>query len=603
MTTYNVSNITQYNAALKLVKGGDTISLAGGEYGALKVQRSSVLETRYNSEVTIKSADPDNPAVITSLLVQKAANVTLDGLSFEGRGVSMPFLIESSTDITVKNSDFTGVLSGGYGTGMGLRLKNTTGATIEDNTFTKMSTSLWIQSVDDLHIKGNDFTEISTDAMQLGRINDAVIEDNTVSMNTPITRDHKDMIQFYNDGVNDPSTNILIQNNTLIANEIMTHGIYMGNELSDDGFGPETFYEDITITGNVIVSGQLLAIAVGGVDGLTITDNEVLKTRSVTATNGDKTPYIVVQDEAVNVTITDNITLGKPYGTGNSWQKSSTNPDWVISNNTIVPASTLPGTVDPSDIPVYSGPGNGKVDEFRVKGTWVSGETSHEFSKVHFGEGDYITLIFFDNDTFLHQSGGNTVWANLAGNYVKIDSMADIEELVQYSPDISATITGDDLVVNITQNSGIEHMTLKGLASSYNGAVTAPPVITYPANEGNGVANNFNFKGTWVDGDTEHSASNIVFDEGDTVTFIYYDNDTFRYKSGGNYVAANLDGNYVKIDSMVDLQELVTMSSKMSASTSAGDLIIEITQSNGTHSVTLDGLGQEYQNTFDSALF
>ena len=62
MATITVSNAAQLSAALSSAHAGDTILLAGGNYGDFSISNLS-----FSSQVTIESADPTNPAVFRSL--------------------------------------------------------------------------------------------------------------------------------------------------------------------------------------------------------------------------------------------------------------------------------------------------------------------------------------------------------------------------------------------------------------------------------------------------------------------------------------------------------------------------------------------------------
>ena len=92
--------------------------------------------------------------------------------------------------------------------------------------------------------------------MLIARIDGALIEGNSVEMNGKGVA-HRDTIQFWNRDVNDPSRDIVIRGNTLIAADA-THGIYMANDVAHQGGDLDSFYQNITIENNTIKSGQVL---------------------------------------------------------------------------------------------------------------------------------------------------------------------------------------------------------------------------------------------------------------------------------------------------------------------------------------------------------
>lgn len=122
--------------------------------------------------------------------------------------------------------------------------------------------------------------------------------------------------------------------------------------------------------------------------------------------------------------------------------------------------------------------------------------------------------------------------------------------------------------------------------------------------QGNGEADAFRFKGTWVaSGDRTDDRPDVSFSEGDTITLINYEQGTFKGVWKGNPLTVSTDGTYVKIDSITDLQEVVGTSPKLSATVSDDVLTLHVIQSGGEHDIVLDGLGVAYASTYDSSLF
>lgn len=73
--TINVSNAAQLAAAIRSAKGGETILLAAGDYGALSIKGRMLSET-----VTIKSADPANDARISDLRIDKSSGFRIEDI-------------------------------------------------------------------------------------------------------------------------------------------------------------------------------------------------------------------------------------------------------------------------------------------------------------------------------------------------------------------------------------------------------------------------------------------------------------------------------------------------------------------------------------------
>ena len=58
-------------------------------------------------------------------------DLTLDGLAFDyvpGEPVDKPFTVDGSRNVAIRDADFDGHLSGGYGEGIGLRVRTSAGS-------------------------------------------------------------------------------------------------------------------------------------------------------------------------------------------------------------------------------------------------------------------------------------------------------------------------------------------------------------------------------------------------------------------------------------------------------------------------------------------
>ena len=119
--------------------------------------------------------------------------------------------------------------------------------------------------------------------------------------------DHRDFIQFWTTSTTSPSTNVVIRENLLdVGDGDWTQSIFIRNELVDQGHaGQEFFYSNFLIEDNIIRNTHQHGITVGEVDGLVIRNNTVMEGQGDN-TSGT-TPRINVSEDALNVTITQNI--------------------------------------------------------------------------------------------------------------------------------------------------------------------------------------------------------------------------------------------------------------------------------------------------------
>lgn len=451
MATLTVSNAAQLRSAINSASQGDTIRLADGSYGDVSLKGVENL--------TLTAAGSN--AVLSELDVRNADGLTLDGLTLEGR-----------TD------------GAGYGTGTAIEIKASSDVTLTNTEISDYAKGVRVWDASGLTISNNSIDNISIDGIVLGHVQNTRVTGNDVTMHGREAVDHKDAIQVYNQGDKAPTSNLTIADNTLTAEDGNIHGIYMGNADAARG-GRSEYYSDITITGNVIDVQHKLGIAVGQTDGLTITDNVVLQNDGANGARAINTPLILVQQDSDNVRISGNTVLDTPAAAGSNWQQSGGAGGWSISGNSTVSVSTSvsnyqtasgagsdAGSGSGSDSGIVTSPTTGAGDagsaeSFRFAGSWIDGDTKASFADVDFGAGDVLKLGRYDADTFGDLRGGNIVENSKDGSYVKIDSLTDIAELDAHSHAVSAHVTGDDLTVTITQESGTLDLVLAGLGQEY----------------------------------------------------------------------------------------------------------------------------------------
>ena len=459
MATLNVSSAAELRSAINSASGGDTILLANGSYGDVSLNGAS--------DLTLRAQGDD--ASLSGLNLKNADNVTVDGVNLDGR------------------SD-----GAGYGTGTAIDVKSSSDVTLQNMDVTDFAKGIRAWDVSGIKVEGNTLDNISFDGMVFGHVQGARITGNDVTMHGREAVDHKDVIQFYNQGDKAPASDVVISNNTLTAEDANIHGIYMGNADASNSGRSSEYYSNVTISGNVIDVKHMLGVAVGQTDGVEITDNVVLRNGGADGARAVSSPRILVDHDSDNVRISGNTVLDTPSAAGANWQSdSASGGGWSISGNTVVSVatsisgfSTGSSTGSGSDSGSTGGSastgastsaatGAAVADEFRFTGDRVQGDVSGRIEGADFAKGDALKLGGYDAGTFDDVRGGNLVHDNASGTYVKIDSLTDIAELDASSHAVTAHVSGDDLQVTIEQDSGTLDLVLAGLGREYQAGYDA----------------------------------------------------------------------------------------------------------------------------------
>ncbi len=348
MSTITVTTTQELSAALAAATGGETILLAPGDYGDVEMLGNRAPNLAFAETVTLKSADPNDPARITKLDLREASNITFDGLLFDytfeagQQNYYRPFSVSDSTGISILNSVFDGDVAqdvsqaaDGYGYAIGLSFRDTSDVVVEGNSFFTFYRAATISDSSDVSILGNDIHDIRLDGLNFSEVQNVLIEGNHIhDFRGPTDAgDHSDMIQFWTRNTENPSTGITIRDNQLdIGDGIATHAIFMRNDLVDRGLaGDEMFYRDVLIEENTIVNAHLHGIYVGETDGLQIERNTVVHADGAAQDGADASveiPRIDVAGPSRNVTIVQNIT--------SAIHTNETSNAWTIENNAFV---------------------------------------------------------------------------------------------------------------------------------------------------------------------------------------------------------------------------------------------------------------------------
>lgn len=484
-TTITVATQSQLDTALRNASSGDTIRLQSGSYD-LKMTSS-----KFNQDVTITSVDKNKPAEIKQMLLKDVANVKLTDLVMDyqrdGKVMGAPldsgkkFYVDKSSGVTFDKVSFDGEVRNGYGTGMGLRVKDSNDIAILNSEFKDFENGVNFMNVDDVHIAGNTTRRISNDAMTFGAIEGMVMENNNfIDFHSDPKRLHKDAVQFRLTKTEPASSDIIIRNN-VIDNPENAHGFWFGN-LSYEGGDRSAYYRDISIIGNKINTAHLMGIAVQHADGLTIRDNVVTHNKGDGLTQKVNIPLISVSLESKNVTIMGNDVASVQKAQNSTWKVSGNDTDNVTlqhwtgktpggKNNKLALTAESFAATEEAGARTFDLDDNGP-SKIRVKAgnEKMNSDAGLTVADLDFDAGDGFVFRNFRDGTFGDKQGGNDVEDFRDGSSVRIDSVIDLQEIVAHSQAISADVNEatDALVLTIDQgDDGIARVTFAGLGQAY----------------------------------------------------------------------------------------------------------------------------------------
>lgn len=452
MATYKVSTQSQLKSAINSAHGGDSIVLKAGNYGSLYISGE-----KFSSTVKITSESNSNPATFSKVSLTNVSNLTFD------------------------NVDLQGTIKSGYGTGVGLRVNTSTNITMQNSDLDGFSKGVQSWGNTNFKLINNNFDRISYDGIVVGHTQGVTIQGNDIDMHAHGDI-HRDAIQFYNQGSRAVSSNVSIKNNIIETDDGITHGIYFGNADAKYGNTSE-FYKNVAIENNTVKTGQMLGIAIGATQGLSVRNNVVVQSDEFYSKKTVNIPMILIDKDAKSVSLSGNTVLKAPViaDDGHNWSIVGTLSNsggkivglgTSVSNASTASAAELTTSTTSTATSAASTFASADADEFRFLGSAVGREKTDTFA-IDFSKGDTIVLNGYAGHTFDDISGGNVVANNTTGTYVKIDSITDLRELATASEAITAKVSGDTLTLDIAQDGGVHHLVMAGLGQEYQNSFDA----------------------------------------------------------------------------------------------------------------------------------
>ncbi len=431
--TIVVSNTAELNAALRVVKGGETILLQGGTYDRLQVTNRA-----FASEVTIKSADSDNPAMFKGIALNRVQNLTFDDVNVTyathqaGSLYARAMSVQNSNNIEVRNSNVHGSVDGNFGNdGVGIGVLKSTNVSLVGNTFHDLHRGAVLDDVVNAKVNKNYVYDIRSDGFDFTEVKNIIIDSNNFGQFKSASTnavDHPGIIQFWSNGAEKPSENIVISNNVSLQSSF--DGFPVGGIFLRDEKG-NLPYRNVLIENNVIYTRDADSITLGHVIGGVVRNNTVLS-----VPGSDYTASINVWDRSAGISVVNNLANGLQLRTDGITSANNQLVQWhdpnrpgfygdVLVNGlkakSLADLIGLPGVLDPNVGSLLISQLADKPEAFIMSSSKTGSIDSltNTFSVSSFEPGQSLTSMFGKNAVFEWTFGDGTkaTGVNVAHTY------------------------------------------------------------------------------------------------------------------------------------------------------------------------------------------
>jgi parallel beta-helix repeat protein len=332
MTVFRAANTIELQSFLAKASSGDTILLAPGSYGDVSFRK-----LLFDSAVTIKSADPANPATFNSISLNAVKGLVFDSVfvDFIPNALTLAWSsavrIVDSSNVGIVNSKLEGgpAVNGvppsteaggldatgnvlGLPAGRAITVTGSSAVRIENNNISEFHKGIVFADVKGVVVRGNEIHDLRTTPLSGGNVSDILVEKNYFHDSTPWrlggTGDHGDFVHFWTVPTKQtgPSTGIDIRDNYFAQGAgAALLGIYLDDNQNGLGFA------GVNISKNTIYNGDRQGIRLENVREGTVTENVLLQS-SGTDKQG---PTLVLVGDSSNLKVTKNVFSGPAQAT------------------------------------------------------------------------------------------------------------------------------------------------------------------------------------------------------------------------------------------------------------------------------------------------
>ena len=269
------SDTAGFLAALSKADRGSVITLAPGHY-------RDVVIKKFVGQVTVRSFDPQRPAIFDSFDIRDSTGLTFEDLELDGSSFPIPaagpmsaypFRFSEMSNLVLRRLNVHGSPQGTLATDpSGPVILGGHDVLVEDSDFHNLHNGLGQFNIINLTVRRNQFHNLRDDGLRGGGSSNVLVEDNFCHDNHPDVDDpdHPDCIQFWTGRTTEAAHDIVIRDNRYERGSGQpVQGIFFSDELKI------YHYQRLTISGNVMIGALWNAIMIGGATDPIIEGNVV----------------------------------------------------------------------------------------------------------------------------------------------------------------------------------------------------------------------------------------------------------------------------------------------------------------------------------------
>ncbi len=256
-------------AALNVAQAGDSIALAAGTYSGLSFYHQSFP----GSGITITSADPAHPAILTNFNVEAVDGLTFLALDMK---VLVPnwsgFNIYGGHGIRFDHVHVYGPPGAPDPNVQAVNFFDSTNIAFTNSEIEQVSHGLSVARSTDILVSGNHIHHVNSDTLDFTQDTFLEVSTNVLHDFYPTEGNHPDAMQFGTYGTATPSHDLLVTDNLIYGGAGQgSQGIFMGDEVGTLPFQSTTLSKnviidfsgyavrpthnvDVTLAGNTLVS-------------------------------------------------------------------------------------------------------------------------------------------------------------------------------------------------------------------------------------------------------------------------------------------------------------------------------------------------------------